>query len=69
LFGVFTTISIGTKSAEKRREKETLTICGEEGNGGANSSCTTGPANTVNIVLRIVWIVIVDHMRNIANIF
>ena len=44
-------------------------IGGEESNGGTLCSCTTCSTNTVNIVLRVVGIVIVEDMSNVSNIF
>jgi len=44
------------------------TVSGEECNGSASLACTTGPADAVNVVLGIVGVVVVQHMRNVANI-
>lgn len=49
--------------------KQGLTVSGEQGNGGTLSARTAGSTNTVNIVLRIVRVVIVKHMSDVANIF
>jgi hypothetical protein len=46
-----------------------LTVSGEESNGGTLGSSTASSADTMNIILRVVGIVIVEHMSNVANIF
>lgn len=47
---------------------EELTVSGKKGNGGTLLASTTSTTNTVDIVLRIVGVVIVEHMRNVAHI-
>jgi hypothetical protein len=46
-----------------------LTFSGEEGDCNTLSTCTPCSTNTVNIVFRIVWVVIVQHMSNVPDIF
>lgn len=46
-----------------------LTLGGEERDGGTTGTGTTGSTNAVNIVLRVVGVVIVQHMGNVADIF
>lgn len=45
------------------------TVSSEERDSGTLGASTTGTANTMNIVFRVVWIIIVDHMSNVAHIF
>lgn len=55
--------------AEKDSEQWTLTISGEEGNGGTHGTSTTGTTNSVNVVLRVVGVIVVQHMGDVAHIF
>lgn len=48
---------------------EELTVSGEEGNGSAVGSSTTGTSNTMDVILRVVRVVVVQHMGDVANIF
>jgi hypothetical protein len=45
-----------------------LTVSGEECNGRAILPSSSGSADAVNIILRVVGIVIVEHMSDISNI-
>lgn len=45
-----------------------LTVSGEEGDGSTLLASTTSTTNTVNVILRVVGIVIVEHMCNVAHI-
>ena len=45
-----------------------LTLCSEKSDGGTVSASTTSSTNAVNIVLRVVGVIIVEHMGNVANI-
>lgn len=55
------------KEADKRAAGRT--ISGEEGDGRASGTSTTGPANPVDVVLRVVGVVIVDDVSNVAHVF
>lgn len=46
-----------------------LTVSGEESDCGTGSAGTSSTTNTVDVVLRVVGVVIVQHMSNIAHIF
>jgi hypothetical protein len=46
-----------------------LTLSSEEGDSGTFGAGTTCTTNAVNIILRVVGIVIVQHMSNISDIF
>jgi hypothetical protein len=46
-----------------------LTVSGEEGNGSTLGTGTSSTTNTVDIVLRVVGVIIVEHMSDVANIF
>jgi hypothetical protein len=50
------------------REKE-LTVSCEEGNGSTICTSTTSTTNTMDVILGIVRVVIVQHMSNVADIF
>lgn len=47
----------------------THTVSGEEGNGGTLGTSTAGTTNTVDIVLRVVGVVVVEHVSDVAHIF
>lgn len=49
--------------------EEQLTISSKEGDGSSICTGTTSSTNTMNIILRIVRVVIVEHMSNVADIF
>ena len=55
-------------STWRPHEGRKLTISGEERDRSAVSSCPTGSANAMNVVLGVVGIVIVQHMANVAYI-
>lgn len=44
------------------------TLCSEQGDSGTVSASTTSSTNTMDIILRVVGIVIVQNMGDIANI-
>lgn len=46
-----------------------LTISGEERNGSALGASTTGPPNTMNIVLGVIGVIVVQNMSDVTNIF
>lgn len=46
-----------------------LTVSGEEGDSGTGGTGTSGTTNTVDVVLRVVGVIIVEHMSNVAHIF
>lgn len=46
-----------------------LTVSGKERNGGSVLASTAGTANTVDVVLRVVRVIVVQHMGDVANIF
>lgn len=48
--------------------EEILTVSGEEGNGSTLLAGTTSTTNTVDVILRVVGVVIVEHMCNVAHI-
>jgi hypothetical protein len=50
------------------KEEAQLTISGEEGNGGTLLSGTSSTANAVNVILRVVGVIVVEHMGDVANI-
>lgn len=43
-------------------------VSGEQGDGGTSLASTAGSADTVDVVLRVVGVVIVEHMSNVAHI-
>lgn len=45
-----------------------LTVSSEECDSSTLGACTAGTANAVDVVLRIIWIVIVEHMGNVAHV-
>lgn len=49
--------------------KEKLTVSGKEGDGCALGAGTASSANTVDVILRVVGVIIVQHMSNVAHIF
>lgn len=54
---------------KRTRKIDRLTVGGEKGDCGTQSSCSTCSSNTVDIIFRVVGIVIVDHMSNVSHIF
>lgn len=50
------------------RAEMQLTVSGEERNGCAVSAGTARSADTMDVILRVVGVVIVEHMSNIAHI-
>ena len=55
----------GTRGKSPLKE---LTVSSEQGNGRALRTRTTRPADAVDVVLRVVGVVIVEHMRDVAHI-
>jgi hypothetical protein len=49
--------------------KREHTVSGKEGDGSSLLPSTTCTTNTMDIILRIVRVVIVEHMGNVSNIF
>jgi hypothetical protein len=47
----------------------TLTVSGEERNGSSVLASTAGTTNTMDVILRVVRVVVVQHMGDVANIF
>jgi hypothetical protein len=45
------------------------TVSGEERDGCALSAGTASSTNTMDVILRVVGVVIVEHMGNVAHIF
>lgn len=45
------------------------TLSGEEGNGSTSLTSTTCATDTVNVILRVVGVIIVENVSDIANIF
>ena len=46
-----------------------LTVSGEEGDGSTHLSGTTSTTDAVNVVLGVVWVIVVEDVGNIADIF
>jgi hypothetical protein len=46
-----------------------LVISSEKGNGGTHGTSTTGTTNSVNVVFRVVGIIVVQHVSDVAHIF
>jgi hypothetical protein len=46
-----------------------LVISSEEGDGGTHGTSTTGTTNSVNVVFRVVGVIVVQHMCDVAHIF
>lgn len=46
-----------------------LTVSGEQRNGSSVLASTAGTTNTVDVVLRVVRVIVVQHMGDVANIF
>ena len=45
-----------------------LTVSSKESDGGALTTGTSRTTDTVNIVFRIVWVIIVEHMSNVLDV-
>lgn len=45
------------------------TVSGEQSDGCSSLASTTGTTDTVDVILRVVGVVIVEHMGNVAHIF
>ena len=48
---------------------EKLTVSGEKGNRSPLGTGTTSSTNTMNIVLRVVRIIVIQNMCNVSDIF
>lgn len=48
---------------------ELLTICGEEGNSSTHSTGTASTTDAVNVVLRVIRVVVVEHMSDVLHVF
>ena len=46
-----------------------LTLSGEESDGGALTSSAASTANAMDVVLRVVRVIIVEHMSNVLDVF
>ena len=46
-----------------------LTVSGEEGNGSTLRTGTTSSADTMDVILGVVGVIIVEHVSNVAHIF
>ncbi len=45
------------------------TVSGEKDNGSAICTGTAGSANSVDIILRVVGVIIVQHVSDVAHVF
>lgn len=54
---------------ERGWKRARLTISGEEGDGGTVGTGTTGTTNTMDIILRVIGVIVVQHVCDVANIF
>ena len=61
-------IGIVSYSPLRSNKDSQLTVSSKERDGSTLGTGTTSSANTVDIVLRVVRVVIIDHMRDIAHI-
>ena len=65
LFGVWKRhVSIDDESSER-----ILTVSGEQCDCSSLGSCTTGTANAMDVVLRVVGIVVVQDMCDVLDVF
>jgi hypothetical protein len=64
LFGICQQVS----GISSRKKTAILTLCCKEGDGGSLSPCTSRSANAVNIIFRVVGVIVVEDMSDIANI-
>lgn len=46
-----------------------LTLSGEESDGGTLTTGTGSTSDSVDVVLRIVWVVIVEHVSDVLDVF
>lgn len=46
-----------------------LTISGKEGDGSALGAGTASTTDTVDVILRVVGVVVVQHVGDVANVF
>lgn len=46
-----------------------LTVSGEESNGSTVGTGTSGTTNTMDVILRVVGVVVVEHVSDVTNIF
>lgn len=46
-----------------------LTVSGEEGDCGSHLAGTSSSPDTMDVILGVVWVIIVKHMSNVADIF
>jgi len=53
----------------RNKEPNVLTISGKQSDGSAFGTGTTGTTNAVDVVLRVVGVVVVQHMRDVADVF
>lgn len=52
-----------------RKVNRKLTVSGEESDGSPIGTSTASSTNTMNVIFRVVGVVIVQHMSDVANIF
>jgi len=50
------------------KTSEIRTVSGEEGDGSAGLASAARSANAMDVVLRVVGVVIVEHVRDVAHI-
>jgi hypothetical protein len=56
----------GRKVVNKKRGGRT--VSSEHGDGRALGASTTGTADTVDVILRVVGVVIVEHVSDVTNV-
>jgi hypothetical protein len=45
-----------------------LTVSSKEGDGSSHLTGTSSTTDTMDVILRVIWIVIVKHMSNVSDI-
>jgi hypothetical protein len=48
---------------------EELTVCSEESDRSTLRTSTTSTTNAMDVVLRVVWVIIVQHMSDVLDVF
>lgn len=68
LLGICGGITLAFRSAKDGQVQVTLTVSGEESNGSTLRTGTTSSADTMDVILGVVGVVIVEHVSNVAHI-
>lgn len=61
-------VTVSIACPRETRCRQELTIRGEERNGRASRAGTTSTSDSVDVILRVIGVIVVQHMGNVPNV-